>query len=624
MTSEMKDQNAFLLATSRSLIRIAWILEVMAASVGLTLAWAMFVEGRAAGADMTNLLITVVMAVMLAIVELAKIPLVTAAVTARWMMRLILGAALLALVAITGESFVSALERRYVVISEEVAAIQRELAAVDLQLAEIAAQPAFDEAAARTKARAEYEATLDGIAQDSQRVTQELDRQRRQRLEAANAVAASPEELARIEAALQGVAMERQAKIETQMAFYADRMAQLDSLTGTVRDEYVASSAVNVRAAPEVNAERLGILAIGQRVVSTARRDGWVRIVHGAADEAWVSGRYLDHRGTVSTAPDQAAFAELNSQHQAALDSIDAQAAAAAAPLKDQRLAILQRDAQVETGRQSAASEVEHWYSGQLAARAELDTGREAEARAAYLAAQDRIADEARAHEGRQGIADDLTDTRADLAAQLNRAVSDSQVHRFAQLIYARDTAQEVTPDMLRIVAGVWFGSLALVAAFIGPLLAFAALLVRSRTFEPEVSPTSRGPVHRLARTARRTLIGWRRFKTRTRVQTVIRKEPYKVEVPVYVDRIKEVEKPVYVDREKMVYVETQKLVPTEVPYTITEYVTEKVPELVPVPEPIIVEYPVYPTPRSAEAPSKAGPPVPSDETVHHLKGNTR
>jgi len=604
MNITTQDQRTFLTATSRSLMRIAWLLEIMAASVGLVLAWALFTEGRAAGANMTNLSITVVMAVMLAVVELAKIPLATAVVTARWLMRLMLGAALLALVAITWESFVSALERRYIVISEEVSSIQRDLAAIDLQLADWAAQPEFDGEAARTEARAEFEATLEGIARDRQRATEELDRQRRQRLDAANAVVASPQELARTEAALQGVAADRQAKIDTQMEVYANRVSQLETLAGSVRDEYVATGAVNVRAAPDIASERLDTLAVGQPVVAIARRDGWVRIKHGTAGAAWVSGRYLDYRGAVATGPGRSDFAVLNAEHQDMLDAIDAQADAAAAPLEAQRLTILRRDTQAEVDRQAAAAEVETWYAAQLATRAASDTRREAEARAAYEAAQNRIEDAAVADESRDADAQILAETRTDLAAQLNRAVSDSQVHRFAQLVYARDTAQDVTPDMLRTVAGIWFGSLALVAAFIGPLLAFAALLVRNRTFEPAEAPVVRGSWHRLARTARRTLIGWRRFETRTRVQTVDRQIPYKVEVPVYVDVIKEIEKPVYIDREKPVPYEVQKVVPTEVPYKVIEYVTQKVPELVPVPEPVIVKYPVYPAPTPADDPS--------------------
>ncbi|WP_025820920.1 hypothetical protein [Shewanella marina] len=65
------------------------------------------------------------------------------------------------------------------------------------------------------------------------------------------------------------------------------------------------------------------------------------------------------------------------------------------------------------------------------------------------------------------------------LNTQINHLMNQNQVYRLAMYVYGKESAEQVERQMVGIVALVWFGSLALIAAVTGVMLALASFYLR-------------------------------------------------------------------------------------------------------------------------------------------------
>jgi hypothetical protein len=167
-----------------------------------------------------------------------------------------------------------------------------------------------------------------------------------------------------------------------------------------------------------------------------------------------------------------------------------------------------------------------------------------------------------------------LNGERTEIREKINVAARNNQIYRVAQFFFDRDTPSDVQRDEIRIVMLVWFGSLAAIVAWTGTLLAFTSLVVR---YGGEKEKSDRKPSVALENARLQGWKAWakfwrsirfwivnRQYRT-TRTREIVR-EVVK-EVPVEKVTIKEVEKQIPVDkvvfkevprevvRKKMVYV---------------------------------------------------------------------
>lgn len=78
---------------------------------------------------------------------------------------------------------------------------------------------------------------------------------------------------------------------------------------------------------------------------------------------------------------------------------------------------------------------------------------------------------EAKVSQARDGV--------ATAKKQINEEASKEQIYQIAKIIYGKDSASDVAPEELRLVVLVWFGSLAAIVAFTGIVLAFGSLVLR-------------------------------------------------------------------------------------------------------------------------------------------------
>ena len=149
-----------------------------------------------------------------------------------------------------------------------------------------------------------------------------------------------------------------------------------------------------------------------------------------------------------------------------------------------------------------------------------------------------------------------VNDKRQDLRLEAQK----NQIYRFAQKLRGYDDILSVTEKDLTFVATIWFGSIALVCATVGTILA----LISNIMTDPDafVEKERRRRNNRLARSLRRLSLAFRK-------RLLMKRKIVTVEVPTEVEKIVEVEKVVEKIVEKPIREEVDKLVPEIVPIPI-------------------------------------------------------
>jgi hypothetical protein len=147
------------------------------------------------------------------------------------------------------------------------------------------------------------------------------------------------------------------------------------------------------------------------------------------------------------------------------------------------------------------------------------------------------------------GSLDEIRSSQNVIRAQINDDAKSNQIYQIAQWWFDKDAPADVTRDELGIVQWLWFGSLAGIVAITGTVLAFAGLVVRyhqrtpHHTFSYWVN-TALAPNRALMRSLRRYVVSRRRMATRP-IERVVERT---VEVPKEVVREVPVEKVVFRD----------------------------------------------------------------------------
>ncbi len=145
---------------------------------------------------------------------------------------------------------------------------------------------------------------------------------------------------------------------------------------------------------------------------------------------------------------------------------------------------------------------------------------------------------------------------RAELRDVINRKVGDNQVFRMAQWWFDKESAADLGRNDVMIVAALWFGSLAMMVAFAGPMLAFGSYVIRDEKIKDDKDPSNyfsalgKGVV-KATRSIRLYYV-----EKRKTLRTPITKEvPVEVIREVAVNKIVKVEIPVEVIKKEIVHV---------------------------------------------------------------------
>ena len=142
----------------------------------------------------------------------------------------------------------------------------------------------------------------------------------------------------------------------------------------------------------------------------------------------------------------------------------------------------------------------------------------------------------------------------------LRGKAQESQIYRFAKKTYGHEDILDVNEKELTRVAAVWFGSIALVCATVGTMLALISCIMMDPDAFVEKTKTRRN--NRLNRSLRKLSLAIRK-------KIMVRPKIVQIEVPTEIEKIVEVEKIVEKIVEKPIREEVDKLVPEIVPIPI-------------------------------------------------------
>lgn len=462
--------------------RVAWILEIVAASIGLATGLALGYQAFEAsrGSEISVTTIDLVLAsapfIMVALAELIKIPIATLLFAVKWIWKPILLVFLALLALITFETVFMGLER---------ASAQRQMAYDDLRT-ELATLRVQRETAEANLGRSVEAADLQGLRDEIEQLAGLAQRELDEKVsEAARvqdqitnlrsrdpAYASLSSEIASVENALQSVKDERDREFET---FGAPFERQRDSYVRRIDEGRAAGDESAVRRyTEELRRLRNPIPGINERFQPEINRlEGELRALRQR------------EREFVAT-------------------ETDGQRA--------ERETLQRRLDLIEQERQELANQ---WRA------------RQNEAMDRLAAAQERSATRETEVETLRNEIQSLNQQIGELEQERIQIARTDQVRRLAGSVYGV-APENVEPDQASTVALVWFGSLGALAALAGPLTAMVALGLQ-RTAELR----DRKPVRPLRRFLRNWLVKWR-FRRVKRI-------PYEVKVEIE----KLIEKPV-------------------------------------------------------------------------------
>ncbi len=154
---------------------------------------------------------------------------------------------------------------------------------------------------------------------------------------------------------------------------------------------------------------------------------------------------------------------------------------------------------------------------------------------------------------GWEGELDDLRDQRVSLRDDINTAVSENQIYRMAQLFSGADSAADIPKEYVVNVAVIWFSSLAAMVAFTGVLLAMAANVIRDPKLPDHANRKSNfsKELGKTARSARR----WVAHRRRLDRKPIIKERVREVIKEVPVDRVVRQDVPVETIKKELIHV---------------------------------------------------------------------
>jgi len=148
---------------------------------------------------------------------------------------------------------------------------------------------------------------------------------------------------------------------------------------------------------------------------------------------------------------------------------------------------------------------------------------------------------------------DDLNQERLELREEINLRVGNNQVYRMAQSVYGKEQAADINRKQVTFIASIWFGSLAVLIALTGIMLALASYVLSD---ESDKNKSIRK--YRINLLAGRLIQSLRRYsisKRRTQKLPIIKEVPREIIQEVEVSRVVTVEKPVEIKIREIVYV---------------------------------------------------------------------
>ena len=555
-----EDVNLYQISENRKVIgsrlyRFAWVIESFAVAIGLGIAIMQLAtsfeeltngkEGSLGLGDYTNIVIAAVPFVMVAVVELTKIPFVDAFYqTSHRIWKAVFLVSLVIISGITFESALNGFERNFNALNIGVDRLQKRLLVVEESMIPI--QKRIDRTA---------ELTLESIEENYTTRFAELTEQKDAQTKTFEVRASIQSEYTQNLITQTDAAREELATLRDQLR------SALASHTTRFNDEttkLAASQNTRLRQLSndyEREQSRLDdIRQQGEQTISEANflTRGSVR---DRVDEeiAAQERKVEDARQELRAAQSSATNSDRSDQYRVEQRQIREDFEGRISSVQSQIVSLNDRyNKGIGTRERDVASTIEG-YDQEIESIEEKFSGQFEEAKETRLQQLEILSNNTGLIAGWETDLDALRDQRVSLRDEINTAVGENQIYRMAQWFSGADSAADIPKEIVVKVAVIWFASLAAMVAFTGVLLAMAANVIR----DPKLPNHARRKTNlsdelgKVVRSTRRWIAHRRRLDRKPIIKERI-KEVIK-EVPV--DRVVRQEVPVETVKKELVHV---------------------------------------------------------------------
>lgn len=541
---------------SKNLLRFAWVIEIFAVLIGLAIALmqgiASFEESTASKPNVgfggwANISIAVLPFIMVAVVELTKIPFVQAfykSTLLRW--KLLFGISLCFIALITFESAMNGFERNYSAMMSGIDKHKKELVNVEESIVPLLEQRTRLETLTAEKIEAEYSERLKQISAERDSTANVIS----QRI--ADIRGSVQSEVTRnLE---QQISDKRQiiSQLQSEMSNELSRLSrELDSsLNSSNSDLRIQRENLNY----QLNTEIENLKSLRQKYDTEI------------ADASFISVSAVRKRANEEISAKESVTEVLRTQllslsamsnEQQMRDNYQGNVARVRDDF-NKRIGLV--DGEVRT----LSSELQrNLGKNQSDVALQLKSHQDELARVNLLFTEQQKQNEERRQKDLSMLAQNtnaiaqLTDTiqqlqnkRIELRDLINQKVGDNQIYRMAQWYFDKESAADLERSQVAVIAVFWFGSLAALIAFTGILLALASCAME----DPKNSGdkvTHKNSLIKMAGSIRKFYV----YKKRRHKEPIIHEVPRDVVREVPVDRIVKVEVPVEVIKKEIVHI---------------------------------------------------------------------
>ena len=542
------------------LYRFAWVIEFFAVGIGLGIAVMQLAtsftelangkEGALGFGDYTNIVIAAVPFLMVAVVELTKIPFVDAFYqTSHRIWKAVFLVSLVIISGITFESALNGFERNFNALNIGVDRLQKRLLVVEESMIPI--QERIDRAA---------ELTLEGIEENYTtrfaELTEQKDSQTRTFEDRKREVRASIQSeyteglITQIDAAREELATLRdqlRSELANHTARFNEETSSLSSAQGT-RLRQLSKDYEREQSRLDTMRQQ------GEQTISEASIFTRGSVRERVDQEIATQERKVESaRERFETAQSSATNSERTDQYRIEQRQIREDFEGRISAVQSQITSLNDRYNQsIGTRERDVASTIEG-YDQEIASIEEKFSGQFEEVKETRLQQLEILNNNTDLIAGWESELDALRDQRVTLRDDINTAVGENQIYRMAQLFSGADSAADIPKEYVVNVAVIWFSSLAAMVAFTGVLLAMAANVIRDPKLPDHASRKTNfsNELGKTVRSARRWLAHRRRLDRKPIIKERV-KEVIK-EVPV--DRVVRHEVPVETIKKELVHV---------------------------------------------------------------------
>ena len=546
-------------AIGKFLRRFAWAFEIAAVTIGLAISIATMMSNfeemnsyRDTGlnwGDWANIFIAAIPFVMVAMVEITKIPLVGVFYkTTSRLWKWVFGACLVFVAAITFESAFNGFERNFAALMYSIDAPKKEIVTADQRIEKLAADRENLASLSLESIEAEYNQRYDELfSQTNQQKTEIQDQVSGLR------ASIQTEYVEELRKELDNARIERSRLISQQDA-------ELDRITS----DY-ANQAGNI--SDQLDSERRslqGQLAQERQRLLKMEEDAQREIADSnfftkkGIEESWgkkiqaQSGVVASLRNRLNAGAGNSSLSNVQRQESEAKDSVRARFSALI-KTQEQKIERLSREIAKSVG--SKEKEIEGnvaVYQEQLKS---LDSQFQ-EQLAIIQANRDesyvRLGNNEKLVADIDAKLDALQTRRIDLVQEINEKVAGNQIYRMATWTTNKESAADVERDVVGLVAAIWFGSLAALIAIMGIFLALGSYVINDPSWKDRDAQKSGSSLISKMLKARRAYYITQRKSAMTRKEIVEVDRVVFKEVPVETVRKEFVHVPFYTNDKRL------------------------------------------------------------------------